>query len=172
MARVGSAATQKAQARAVTEMDGARRRLEDLAEGYRPLSWTRITAGHGRTPPRARSPPRTAAELAFCALGPVAEAWLRSSAASGNPRLAPELAELAALEAAHGRDALVAALERVIAFGRWKASGVRSILAAGAGVAQTTAPGQALLLALPSTASRSLADYKLDNLTDELGGGA
>jgi DNA invertase Pin-like site-specific DNA recombinase len=34
LARVGSAATQKAQARAVTEMDGARRRLEELAEDY------------------------------------------------------------------------------------------------------------------------------------------
>ena len=39
---------------------------------------------------------RTAAELAFCALGPVPEQWLRSAAASGNTRLGPELAELAA----------------------------------------------------------------------------
>ena len=134
-----------------------------------------LDAHYGR--PRPNSPvrkvtPRTAAELAFCAIGPVAEQWLRSAAASGNTRLGPELAELAGLEAAHGRDALVAALERAITFGRWRASGVRSILAAGAGVAQPTAPGQALVIELPTTASRSLADYKLHELTDELGGGA
>lgn len=84
--------------------------------------------------------------------------------------MGPELAELAALEAAHGRDTLVAARERAITFGRWRASGVRAILAAGAGagVAQPTEPGQALVIELPSTASRSLADYK----HDELGGGA
>jgi hypothetical protein len=111
---------------------------------------------------------RTAAEQAFCALGPVAEQWLRSAAASGNTRLGPELAELAALEAAHGRDALVAALERAITFGRWRASGVRSILAAGAGIAQPTPPGQALVIELPATASRSLAAYRLD----DIGGGA
>jgi transposase len=119
--------------------------------------------------PRPNSParkvtPRTPAELAFCGLGPVAEQWLRSAAASGNTRLGPELEELAGLEAAHGRDALVAALERAIRFGRWKASGVRSILAAGSGVPQPTEPGTALVIELPTTASRSLADYRMDNL--------
>jgi transposase len=125
-------------------------------------------AHYGR--PRPNNPvrkvsPRTAAEQAFCALGPIAEKWLRHAAASGNTRLGPELTELAALEAAHGRDALVAALERAITFGRWRASGVRSILAAGTGVPQPTAPGEALVIELPTTASRSLADYKLDDLT-------
>ncbi len=86
----------------------------------------------------------------------------------GNTRLGPELAELAALEAAHGREALVTALERAITFGRWRASGVRSILAAGAGVAQPTAPGEALVIELPNTASRSLQAYRLD----DIGGGA
>jgi hypothetical protein len=90
---------------------------------------------------------------------------LRNPAASGNTVLGPELAQLAVLQAAHGRDALVAALERAITFGRWRASGVRSILAAGAGVAQPTAPGQALLTELPTTASRSFADYKFDGLS-------
>jgi transposase len=126
-----------------------------------------LDAHYGR--PRPNNPvrkvtPRTAAELAFCALGPVAEQWLRSAAASGNTRLGPELAELAALEAAHGREALIAALERAITFGRWQASGVRSILAAGTGVPQPTAPGQALVIELPTTTARSLADYKLDDL--------
>jgi hypothetical protein len=127
--------------------------------------------------PRPNSParkvtPRTPAELAFCALGPVAEQWLRSAAASGNTRLGPELEELAGLEAAHGRDALVAALERAVTFGRWRASGVRSILAAGTGVPQPTEPGTALVIELPTTASRSLADYRLTDLTDDLEDGA
>ncbi|MEP7021945.1 MAG: IS21 family transposase [Pseudonocardiales bacterium] len=116
------------------------------------------------TPARKLSP-RTAAEQAFLALGPVAEQWLRQAAASGNTRLGPELTELAALQAAHGRNALLAALERAVTFGRWRASGVRSILAAGAGVAQPTAPGEALVIELPVTASRPLAAYRLDNLT-------
>jgi hypothetical protein len=126
-----------------------------------------LDAHYGRPRPNAptrKVTPRTAAEVAFCALGPVAEQWLRNAAASGNTRLGPELAELAALEAAHGRDALVGALERAITFGRWRASGVRSILAAGTGVAQPTAPGQALVIELPTTTARSLADYKLDDL--------
>jgi transposase len=130
-----------------------------------------LDAHYGRPRPNApvrKVTARTAAEQAFCALGPVAEQWLRSAAASGNTRLGPELAELAALEAAHGRDALVAALERAITFGRWRASGVRSILAAGAGIPQPTPPGQALVIELPSTMSRSLAAYRLD----DIGGGA
>lgn len=109
---------------------------------------------------------RTAAEKTFLALGEVAELWLRSAAASGNTRLGPELAELAALEAAHGREALLAALERAVRFGRWDAAGVRSILAAGAGVQTPTAPGQALVIELPPTASRSLHDYRLDVFTE------
>ena len=94
--------------------------------------------------------------------------WLRSAAASGNTRLGPELEELAALKAAHGRDALIAALQRAITFGRWKASGVRAILAAGGGVPQPTPAGDALVIELPATASRSLHAYRLD----DLGGGA
>ena len=121
--------------------------------------------------PRSSTParkitPRTQAERAFCALGPVAEQWLRLAAASGNTRLGPELTELAALQAAHGPQALIAALERAIQFGRWRADGVRSILAAGTGVAQPTAPGQALVIELPTTASRPLSAYRIDALTD------
>ena len=126
-----------------------------------------LDAHYGRPRPNAparKITPRTAAEQAFCALGPVAEQWLRQAAASGNTRLGPELAELAGLQAAHGRDALLAALERAITFGRWNASGVRSILAAGAGVAQPTEPGDALVIELPVTASRPLTAYRLDDL--------
>jgi len=128
-----------------------------------------LDAHYGRPRPNAparKVRPRSAGEQAFCALGPVAEQWLASAAASGNTRLGPQLAELAALEAAHGRDALIAALRRAITFGRWKASGVRSILAAGTGVAQPTAPGDALVIELPTTAARSLAAYRLDDLRD------
>jgi hypothetical protein len=38
--------------------------------------------------------PKTAAEKAFCALGPVAEAFIAGAAAAGHIRLGPELAEL------------------------------------------------------------------------------
>jgi transposase len=113
--------------------------------------------------------PRSAAETAFLALGKVAETWLRSAAASGNTRLGPELAQLAALEAAHGADALRAALARAVTFGRWNAAGVRSILDAGAGVPTLTPPGEALVIELPTTTQRPLTDYRLDDLT---GGGS
>lgn len=66
--------------------------------------------------PARKITPRTQAEQAFCALGPVAEQWLRQAAASGNTRLGPELDELAALHAVHGEQALVTALERAIQF--------------------------------------------------------
>ncbi len=134
-----------------------------------------LDAHYGR--PRPNSPvrkvtPRSAAEQAFLALGSVAEQWLRNAAASGNTRLGLELTELAALQAAHGREALLSALERAITFGRWNASGVRSILAAGVGVAQPTDPGDALVIELPVTASRPLAAYRLDDLTSDRKGGA
>ncbi len=116
------------------------------------------------TVPARKIWPRKPAEKAFCALGPVAEQWLRGAAAAGNTRLSVELEELAALAAAHGRDELIAALRRAVAFGRWWASDVRSILAAGTGVAQPQAAGEALVIELPVTASRSLADYSLSNL--------
>ncbi len=122
--------------------------------------------------PARKVTPRTPAEQAFCGLGPVAEQWLRSAAAAGNTRLGPELPELAALEAAHGREALIAALERAITFGRWKAKGIRSILAAGNGVPQPTHPGTALVIELPTTASRPLSDYRLSAVQPNLTGGA
>ena len=76
-----------------------------------------------------------------------------------------DLDELAAMEAAHGRDALIAALERAVAFGRHRASDVRSILAAGTGVARPTAPGEALVLPLPAVATRPLSDYAIGEAT-------
>ena len=55
-------------------------------------------------------------------------------------------------------------MERALTYGRWKASGVWSILAAGTGVPQPTEPGAALVIELPTTASRSLSDYRMDDL--------
>ncbi len=103
--------------------------------------------------------PRSAAEVAFCSLGPAAQEFIAGAAGAGHTRLGPELAELNTLTAAHGQAAMVAALERATAFGRWKASDVRSILAAGAGVATPREAGEALVLDLPTSSGRSLAEY-------------
>jgi hypothetical protein len=89
----------------------------------------------GELPPRhttAGATPRTTAEKTFLSLGPLAEAFLKGAAAAGVAKLGAELEILAGLEAAHGRPALLAALERATAFQRWRAADVRSILAAGA----------------------------------------
>ncbi len=120
--------------------------------------------GGPRPAPQRAPRPRTAAEKAFCVLGPVAEQWLVGAAAAGNTRLGPELAELSALEAAHGRQPLLAALTRAVAFGRWHAADIRSILAAGAGVAEVRPPGEALVIPLPATATRPLAEYSMASL--------
>ena len=55
---------------------------------------------------------------------------------SATPDSARELEILLALGAAHGTDALVAALPRAVAFRRFRAADVRSILAAGTGAPQ------------------------------------
>jgi len=117
--------------------------------------------GGARPAPQRPVRPKTPAEKAFCALGPVAEAFIKAAAASGITSLAGDLDELAGMEAAHGRVALIAALERAVAFGRFRAHDVRSILAAGAGVARPTAAGDALVLALPVVATRPLSDYAI-----------
>jgi len=123
-----------------------------------------VDAHYGRA---AKAPvrairPRTPAEIAFIGLGPVAAAFLRAAAAGGTTRLAGELGQIADLERAHGRDALVAALERALAFGRFRAADVRSILAAGAGVPRHADPGERLAIALPAVPVRPLAAYALE----------
>ncbi len=117
--------------------------------------------GGPRPAPRRAVRPKTRAEIAFCALGPVAESFIKRAAAAGATTLASDLDELAGLGAAHGTDALVAALERAVAFGRFRAGDVRSILAAGSGVARPTRPGEALVVALPAVATRPLSDYAI-----------
>jgi hypothetical protein len=120
--------------------------------------------GGPRPAPRRAVRPRTTAEKEFCALGPVAEAFITGAAAAGNTRLGPELAELNTLRAAHGEDAFAAALDRAVAFSRWRAADVRSILAAGAGLPARTGPGDALILELPAVPVRPLSDYAIGGL--------
>jgi len=121
--------------------------------------------GGPRTLPRRAPRPRTPAEHALLGLGPVGEAFLKGAAAAGVTKLGTELDVITGLERAHGRAALIAALERAVAFGRWRAADVRSILEAGAGVARPTAPGDALIVELPVVPTRPLADYAPSELS-------
>jgi hypothetical protein len=89
----------------------------------------------------------------------VGEAFIKGAAGAGVTKLASELAEIAALEASHGRDALMAALARAVEFNRFRASDVRSILAAGKGVQRPSRAGEALVVDLPKVPRRTLAEY-------------
>jgi transposase len=109
--------------------------------------------------------PKTAVEKEFCALGPVAEAFITGAAAAGCTRLGSVLAELNTLRAAHGEQDFLAALDRAVAFSRWRAADVRSILAAGAGTPQPAAAGDALAMDLPGVPVRPLADYAIGSLS-------
>ena len=104
---------------------------------------------------------RTQTEKNFLALGPVAEAFLVGAAAAGVSKLSTELADIATLHAAHGTDALLAALRRAVEFGRWRAADVRSILSAGGAAPSPRPAGQALVLTLPSVPTRSLEAYRI-----------
>lgn len=115
--------------------------------------------GRPARPPVRAIRPRTPAEIAFLALGPVAIAFLRGAAAAGATRLPAELGLIADLERAHGRAALLAALEPAVTFGRFGAADVRSILAAGAGVPVVRAAGEHLAIKLPAVPMRPLAAY-------------
>jgi transposase len=116
----------------------------------------------GPRPAPSRGPrPKTQAEKQFCALGAEAEQFLVGAAAIGNTRLKSELDILLGLGAAHGEQALVDALRRAVAFRRFRAADVRSILAAGAGTPRPRPAGDALVLDLPSAETRSLDAYKI-----------
>jgi len=116
--------------------------------------------------PRRAVRPKTPAEREFCALGPVAEAFITGAAAAGSTRLGTDLAELNTLRAAHGDEEFLAALDRAVAFCRWRPADIRSILAAGAGVPGLRAPaGDPLNLDLPPVPARPLADYAIGALS-------
>jgi hypothetical protein len=114
--------------------------------------------GRPNRAPRAKTP----TEREFLALGDPAVAFLTGAAAAGVTKLGTQLEEILTLAAAHGHPALVAALERAVAYRRWRADDIRSILAAGTGVPTPTRPGQALVLSLPTVPTRSLDDYRID----------
>jgi hypothetical protein len=111
--------------------------------------------------PRRAPRPRTETEKTFLALGPVAEAFLVGAAAAGVSKLASELAEIATLQAAHGTDALLAALHRAVEYRRWRAADIRSILAAAGATPIPRPAGEALVLTLPSVPTRSLEAYRI-----------
>jgi transposase len=119
--------------------------------------------GPARPPARAVRP-RSQAERSFLSLGPLAEQYLRAAAAAGTPRLASELQAIVALEPAYGRDALLAALERALAFRRFRAVDVRSILDAGQSLPRPRPAGEPLALELPQVERRPLAAYALEAL--------
>jgi transposase len=117
--------------------------------------------GGPRPAPRRAVRPKTQQEKDFCGLGPVAEAFITGAAAAGNTRLGPELAELNTLRAAHGDQPFLAALSRAVAFSRWRAADVRSILAAGPGIADPATAGDVLILDLPAVPVRPLSAYAI-----------
>lgn len=121
--------------------------------------------------PRRGARPRTKQEKEFLALGPVAEQFLTGAAAAGVTKLNTEIATLLTLAAAHGADALVAALERAVAFSRWRADDVRSILATNGHAPRPTPAGRALVMTLPTVPTRSLDAYRINNRVDGTDGG-
>jgi transposase len=118
--------------------------------------------GSSRPDRPSRAPrARTQTEKNFLALGPVAEAFLVGAAGAGVSKLSTELADIATLHAAHGTEALLAALRRAVEFGRWRAADVRSILSAGGAAPSPRPAGQALVLTLPLVPTRSLEAYRI-----------
>jgi hypothetical protein len=117
--------------------------------------------GGARPMPRRLVRPRSTAEKTFCDLGPVADAFIKGAAARGMTGLARDLEELSQLEAIHGREPVITALERAVAFGRFRSADVVSILNSGVGVPRPTRPGEALIVELPIVPVRSLSDYAI-----------
>jgi transposase len=154
----------------LTQVDG-RLLVTDPASGQQVADHALVAPGEasvldehygGPRPAPSRAPrPRTVAEKQFCALGEPAERFIVGAAAAGNTRLAAELDQLLALAAAHGEAALTAALARAVAFGRYRAEDVRSILAAGTAAPTPVPAGGALILDLPAAPTRPLSAYAL-----------
>jgi transposase len=117
--------------------------------------------GGPRPTPQRSVRPKSDAEKTFCSLGPVADAFIKGAAARGMTGLARDLEELSTLEAIHGREPVIAALERAVAFGRFRSADVVSILDSGVGVPRPTRPGEALIVELPMVPVRPLSDYAM-----------
>ncbi len=108
-------------------------------------------------------------------MGPVAEAFLTGAAAAGVTKLTTEISEILTLIAAHGTQPVLTTLERAVAFSRWRAADVRSILATN-GSAPTPRPaGQAfdhgVVLTLPAVPTRSLDAYAIGTSSSSSTGG-
>lgn len=121
--------------------------------------------GGPRPAPKRAVRPKSDEEKAFVALGPVAVEFVARAAAAGSTTLASDLRELAGLESAHGRDVLVAAIERAVEFSRFRASDVRSIIEAGLAAHRPAEPGSAVVVELPSAPKRPLSDYAASGLS-------
>jgi transposase len=117
--------------------------------------------GGPRPTPQRIVRPKSTDERTFCSLGPVADAFIKGAAAQGMTGLARDLETLAQLESIHGRGSVVAALERAVAFGRFRAADVVSILSSGQGLPRPTRKGDALIVDLPSVPTRPLSDYAM-----------
>jgi transposase len=116
--------------------------------------------GGARPLPRRAPRPRTEAEHALVGLGEAGISFLKAAAAAGATKLGSELPAIMALEKSHGREALVAALERAVEFRRFSLADLRSILTAGSGVARLTPVGEPLA-GLPGGAVRPLSAYSV-----------
>ena len=125
--------------------------------------------------PRRGARPKTKAEKEFVALGPIAEAFITGAATAGVTKLPAEIADILTLVAAHGTAPVLAALERSVAFNRWRAADVRSILATNGHAPRPTPAGPGfgigLVLTLPSVPTRSLDAYRITPATGPWGGG-
>lgn len=129
---------------------------------------------HPRTDKPSRAAmPRTQTEKDFLALGLVAEAFLTGAATAGVTKLSSEIVQVLDLGAAHGTDALIAALERAVEFSRWRAGDVRSTLATGGARGGAPSPrtagagfDDAVVLTLPTVPTRSLEAYKIGATID------
>lgn len=123
-----------------------------------------IDDAHYPTPPpsgiRALRPV-TATEREFLGLGPVAEAYLRAAAAAGASRLPRTLQDVLDLVRSHGRDQVLAALQRAVVFGRFGSEDLRSILAAGTATPPAQRPATVVLAVdgVPAVPTRSLEAY-------------
>jgi catechol 2,3-dioxygenase-like lactoylglutathione lyase family enzyme len=87
-----------------------------------------------------------------------------AAAGAGTSRLAAELADIIALERSWGREQLLPALERATRFRRFKAQGIRYILAAGLVAPNPAPPGKTLNLQLPDVPFRPLSAYALEEV--------
>jgi hypothetical protein len=121
--------------------------------------------GGPRPLPRRAPRPRSEAEHAMVGFGEAGLSFLKAAAAAGATKLGSELPAIVALERAHGRPALMAALERATHFRRFSLADVRSIVEAGSGVAMLTAAGGALAGDLPVAPVRPLSAYALGELS-------